>query len=80
MKEKKEIGLIRVLTTQDKKLLQLHGHLIESYFPSLTVESRCIADQYEGIHDEASQAKALPKVLKLAGEFAADHVLSLIHI
>lgn len=74
MKEKKEIGLIRVLTTQDKKLLQLHGHLIESYFPSLTVESRCIADQYEGIHDEASQAKALPKVLKLAGEFAADHV------
>ncbi len=72
MKEKKEIGLIRVLTTQDKKLLQLHGHLIESYFPSLTVESRCIADQYEGIHDEASQAKALPKVLKLAGEFAKD--------
>ncbi len=74
MQEKKKIGLIRVLTTQDKKLLQLHGHLVESYFPSLTVESRCIADQYEGIHDEASHDKALPKVLKLAREFAAENV------
>ena len=28
-----KVGLIRVLTTEDGELLQLHGKLIESYFP-----------------------------------------------
>ncbi|MCI6259682.1 MAG: aspartate/glutamate racemase family protein [Pyramidobacter sp.] len=74
MSEKKKIGLIRVLTTQDQELLQLHGRMIESCFPALSVESRCIADQDEGIHDEASHAKALPKVLALARAFAAEKV------
>lgn len=74
MSEKKKIGLIRVLTTQDQELLQLHGRMIESCFPGLSVESRCIADQDEGIHDEASHAKALPKVLALGRAFAAEKV------
>ncbi|MDY2648868.1 MAG: aspartate/glutamate racemase family protein [Pyramidobacter porci] len=74
MSEKKKIALIRVLTTQDQELLQLHGRMIESCFPSLSVESRCIADQDEGVHDEASHAKALPKVLALARAFAAEKV------
>ncbi|MST55697.1 hydantoin racemase [Pyramidobacter sp. SM-530-WT-4B] len=74
MSEKKKIGLIRVLTTQDQELLQLHGRMIESCFPSLSVESRCIADQDEGIHDEASHAKALPKVLALGRVFADENV------
>ena len=35
-----KVGLIRVLTTEDEELLQLHGKLIESYFPMLQVVSR----------------------------------------
>ena len=40
-----KVGLIRVLTTEDEELLQLHGKLIESYFPMFQVVSRCIPDQ-----------------------------------
>lgn len=50
------VGLIRVLTTADPELLQLHGRLIEQYFPLLKVESRCIPDQPDGIHDDATMA------------------------
>ena len=47
-----KVGLIRVLTTEDEELLQLHGKLIESYFPMFQVVSRCIPEQPEGIHDD----------------------------
>ena len=40
-----KVGLIRVLTTEDEELLQLHGKLIESYFPMFQVVSRCIPEQ-----------------------------------
>lgn len=33
-----KVGMIRVLTTDDPALLQLHGQLIEKYYPS--AESR----------------------------------------
>lgn len=72
MTEKKRIGLIRVLTTEDQGLLQAHGRIIESCFPSFSVESRCIADQYEGIHDEATEALAIPKVVKMGQELAKE--------
>ena len=51
-----KVGLIRVLTTEDQELLALHGRLLEQYFPMLEVESRCIPDQPEGIHDDATMA------------------------
>ena len=51
-----KVGLIRVLTTEDEELLQLHGKLIESYFPMFQVVSRCIPDQPEGIHDDETFA------------------------
>lgn len=63
-----KVGLIRVLTTKDEELLQLHGKLIESYFPMLQVVSRCIPGQPEGIHDDATFASGAPKVVKLAVE------------
>lgn len=61
-----KVGLIRVLTTQDEELLALHGRLLESYFPMFRVVSRCIPDQPEGIHDEATLAAGVPKVVALA--------------
>ena len=61
-----KVGLIRVLTTEDQELLALHGRLLEQYFPMLEVESRCIPDQPEGIHDDATMALGEPKVVALA--------------
>ena len=58
-----KVGLIRVLTTEEEELLQLHGKLIESYFPMFQVVSRCIPDQPEGIHDDETFAVGVPKVV-----------------
>ena len=66
------IGLIRVLTTGDKDLLELHGKKVMSRFPELEVVSRCIPDQPEGIHDDATEQMAVPKVVNLAKEFESE--------
>lgn len=65
------VGLIRVLTTEDGELLKLHGDIIEKNFP-LKVESRCIADQYTGIHSSETYDKAIPKILRLGKEFEQE--------
>lgn len=59
------LGLIRVVSFTDEGIANLHGRLIEERFPALSVVSRCIPDQPEGIYDEASEAKAIPKILEL---------------
>ncbi len=69
MDKKFKIGLIRVLTTEDEKLLNLHGELLMEKFPMLDVESRCIPDQYEGIHSHELEKIAVPKIVELAKEF-----------
>ena len=66
--KKYRVGLIRVLTTDDPQLKQMHGALIEQYFPMLQVESRCIPDQPEGIHDDQTMATGVPKVVAMAKE------------
>lgn len=70
--DKNRLGIVRVLTTEDKKLLSAHGEIIKSYFPSLDVESRCIPDQYEGIHSDELEALAVPKVVRLGHQFADE--------
>lgn len=65
----KRIGLIRVLTTTDENLLNLHGRQIERVFPGLTVVSRCIPDHPEGVHDDATHQTAIPRVVELARDF-----------
>lgn len=72
------IGLIRVLTTEDENLLNAHGRLLESHFPELEVESRCINDQPKGIYDEESSALALPKILRLGEEMERTGVKAII--
>lgn len=65
-------GLIRVLTTTDAELLNLHGKLVMEYFPGFEVLSACIPDQPEGIHDDATEEIAVPKVMALARLMAAE--------
>jgi len=67
-----KVGLIRVLTTSDRDLLELHGKKVMSWFPELEVVSRCIPDQPEGIHDDTTEQMAVPKVINLAEEFESE--------
>lgn len=70
MKDRKfKVGLIRVLTTEDEALLNLYGKILMEKFPMLEVESRCIPDQYEGIHSHELEALAVPKIVELAKSF-----------
>lgn len=64
-----KVGLIRVLTTEDKDFLEKHGKILQELFPNLEIESRCIPEQPEGIHDDETEKLALPKILSLAKEF-----------
>lgn len=63
---KYKVGVIRVLTTNDLNSMNYHGRLLEKYYPMFSVESRCIPDQAEGIHDAFTLRKGTPKVVELA--------------
>lgn len=63
------VGLIRVLTTSDRRLLNAHGKLLHETF-GMTVTSRCVPGQPSGVYDEPSLAAAAPKVVELAREMA----------
>ena len=63
-----EIGLIRVLTSDDQDFVDMHGRLIERLYPNLNVTSACIPDQREGIHGPEQEAQAIPKIVALATE------------
>ena len=65
-----DVGLIRVLTSNDQYFVDTHGRLIMENYPGITVESICIPDQWEGIHDDETLAKALPKIVEAAQGFA----------
>lgn len=72
------VGLVRVVTLSDEKLLNLHGRIIESAFPELKVVSRCIEDQPKGIYDRESEETAKPKILRLVKEFEKEGVAAVI--
>lgn len=69
MDEKFKIGLIRVLTIEEEELLNRHGRILMEKFPMLDVESKCIPDQYEGIHSHELEKIAVPKIVELAKTF-----------
>ncbi len=63
---RKEIVVIRVITTENEEFLNVHGKLIETYYPMLHTTSYCIPDQPKGIHSLESKAAAIPKIVELA--------------
>lgn len=64
-----KVGLIRVLTTDNQEVLQAHGKVIMQKFPGIEVETRCIPDQYEGIHSQELFDIAVPKIVETAKAF-----------
>lgn len=64
------VGVVRVIT-QEQKLADAHGLLMQRAFPQLRAISRCIPHQPEGVHDAATKAEAAPKVVALARDLVA---------
>ncbi len=72
MSKKFNVGLIRVLTSDDPKFVNMHGQFIMDHFPGLHVESKCIPDQWEGIHSPELCRQAVPKIVQLAKDSFSD--------
>jgi len=72
------VGLIRVMTLDDPKAIQVQGRLIQSLYPSLEILSRCIPDQYEGIFDDQTLAAATPKIIQLGRKLMQEGLDALI--
>lgn len=65
------VGIIRALTTTDRRLLNSHGKLLRDTF-GFDVTTRCIPDQPSGVYDADSLQRAVPKVVDLALDMAPD--------
>ena len=57
MDKRWKVGLIRVVTLNDERLARMHGEIIMEKFPCLEVETKCIPDQYEGIHSPETKSR-----------------------
>jgi Asp/Glu/hydantoin racemase len=75
---KYKVGLIRVVTLTDEKILNVHGRIIERLFPEIKVISRSIEDQPKGIYDKETEKKAIPKILRIAEEFEKENMDAII--
>lgn len=67
-----QVGLIRVITMDDADMVNLHGQILEENYPQLLVESRCLQDQPEGVHDDKTEALAIPKVVEMGLQMQAE--------
>src|SRR5690625_3692448 len=73
------LGIIRVLTTEDQAVLGKHGKIMEEDFHIQSV-SRCIEEQPQGIYNDESEKAAVPKIVQLAEEMAAEDSIDAITI
>lgn len=64
-----QVGVIRVLTSDDQDFVDMHGKVIEARFPGIRCISKCIPDQWEGIHSHELEKIAIPKILEVAKSF-----------
>lgn len=71
------VGVIRVLTSDDPEVAGAHGRLLTERF-GLRADSRCIPGQPTGIHDDATERLAEPKIVALAREMEADGAAAII--
>lgn len=65
------LGIIRVLTHDDRHFVEEHGRLLEQAY-GLASMSRCIADQRRGIFDAQSEARAVPKIVALGEALVSE--------
>ncbi|EGO65246.1 aspartate/glutamate racemase family protein [Acetonema longum] len=65
------LAVVRVFSTADPELLSSHSRLLQTRFGLRTV-TYCIPDQPFGIHDDASEARAVPKIVTVARQAEAE--------
>ncbi|ODB59345.1 aspartate/glutamate racemase family protein [Paenibacillus polymyxa] len=70
------LGMIRVLTMQDKAAIDLHGRVIEQHY-GLPVTSVCIPDQPKGIYDDITDREAVPKIVLAAQQLVEQGCMSI---
>lgn len=75
MKSCYKAGLIRVITLPDAEAAGIHGRLIMEMFPNMTVETKCIPDQPDGLYSVESKNAAIPKIIEVAQSFKDIDVL-----
>lgn len=73
-----KVGLIRVITLQDKKQIDKQGTLIQSYYSGIEVVSRCIQNQPEGIYNQETEKIAIPKIIEMGKRMQAEDFQALI--
>lgn len=73
------LGIIRVLTTDQKDILQEHSKKMKDYY-NIDSITRCIPSQPNGIYNDISEKKAIPKIVKLAIEMVIDKDIDAITI
>lgn len=73
------LGIIRVLTTNDEKILMEHGERMKECY-QITSVTKCIQEQPNGIYDDESQAVAIPKIVSLANELSRNKSIDAIAI
>ncbi|WMJ84679.1 aspartate/glutamate racemase family protein [Oscillospiraceae bacterium LTW-04] len=64
-----QVGVIRVLTSDDQNFVDMHGQIIEANFSGIRCISKCIPDQWEGIHSHELEKIAVPKIVEVAKSF-----------
>jgi len=73
------LGIIRVLTTGNQEVLQEHGRIMKEGFQVESV-TRCIEGQENGIHNDLTEAIAIPKIIALAKKMSEEHDIDAITI
>jgi Asp/Glu/hydantoin racemase len=67
-----KIGILRVLTTDNKEVLNSHQNILAEYFPEFEIETKCIPNQYNGLYNQEAHVKALPDIIRMAKEWEKD--------
>lgn len=57
------IGVIRVFSSEDEQVVELHSKLINEKF-GVDARTACIPDQPKGIYDDESEVLAVPKIVQ----------------
>lgn len=71
-----KVGLIRVLTTDNKDILLSHERIIRNKF-NLDIETKCIKDQFDGINSKKLFDEAVIKIIELAEEFKDKDIITI---
>lgn len=65
------LAVIRVFTSEDNRILTKHSQIIQDNF-HINTSTYCIPEQPDGIHDEESLKRAIPKIIQTAQSAESD--------